>query len=150
MRGLPKCYLLHTNAFEFKELGKTCQATCFPLSTLNHWSFTEQTSWPSKPRLPKFPWWDSRAWIMGQKMRSYAMSLNHGLWRLFVWIWALLGFRRDFPKIHDNVDVVQVANEMKLCCVKNLSSTTSKMAKYSRNLKNNQNTPKPKNEQNMP
>ena len=61
-----------------------------------------------------------------------------------------LGFRRDFPKIHDNVDVVQVANEMKLCGVKNLSSTTSKMAKYSRNLKNNQNTPKPKNEQNMP
>ena len=25
------------------------------LSTLNHWSFTEHTSWPSKPRLPKFP-----------------------------------------------------------------------------------------------
>ena len=150
MRGLPKCYLLHTDPSEFRELGKTRQATCFLLSTLNHWSFIKHTSWPSKPRLPKFPWWDSLAWIISQKMRWCVVSLNHGLWNLFVWIWALLGFRRDFPKIHDNVDVMQVANEMKLCCVKNLSSTTSKMAKYSRNLKNNQNTPKPKNEQNMP
>ena len=41
----------------------------------------------------------------------------------FVYIWALLGFRRDFPKIHDSVDVVWVANEMKPCGVKNLSST---------------------------
>ena len=35
-----------------------------------------------------------------------------------------MGFRRDFPKIHNNVDVVRVANEMKPCGVKNLSSTT--------------------------
>ena len=71
---LTKCYLLHTNPSEFRELGKTCQATCFPLSTLNHWSFTEHTSWPSKPRLPKFSRWDSWskkwddvlwAWTMG-------------------------------------------------------------------------------------
>ena len=123
MRGLSKCYLLHTNPSEFRELGKTCQATCFPLSTLNHWSFTEHTSWPFKPWLPKFPQWDSWAWIMSQKMRWCAMSLNHELWRIFVWIWALLGFRRDFPKIHDNVDVVQVVNVMKPCGVKNLSST---------------------------
>ena len=27
----------------------------FLLSTLNRWSFTEHTFWPSKPRLPKFP-----------------------------------------------------------------------------------------------
>ena len=27
----------------------------FLLSTLKRWSFTEHTSWPSKPRLPKFP-----------------------------------------------------------------------------------------------
>ena len=27
----------------------------FLLSTLNCWSFTEHTSWPSKPRLLKFP-----------------------------------------------------------------------------------------------
>ena len=27
----------------------------FLLLTLNRWSFTEHTSWPSKPRLPKFP-----------------------------------------------------------------------------------------------
>ena len=33
------------------------------------------------------------------------------------------GFKRDFPKIHDNVDVVRVTNEMKPCGVKNLSST---------------------------
>ena len=122
---LTKCYLLHTNPLEFRELGKTCQATCFSLSTLNHWSFTEHTSWPSKPRLFKFPRWDSWAWIMSQKMRWCVMSLNHGLWCLFVWIWALLGFRRDFPKIYDNVNVVQVTNEMKPCGVKNLSTTKS-------------------------
>ena len=58
-----------------------------------------------------------------KKMRWCAMSLNHGLWHHFVWIWTLLGFRRDFHKIHDNVDVVRVANEMKSCGVKNLSST---------------------------
>ena len=54
IRDLPKCYLLHINPSEFRELGKTCQATCFPLLTLNHWSFTEYISWPSKPQLPKF------------------------------------------------------------------------------------------------
>ena len=32
---LTKCYLLHTDPSEFRELGKTCQATYFPLSTLN-------------------------------------------------------------------------------------------------------------------
>ena len=101
-------------------MGKTCQATCFPLSTLNHWSFTEHTSWPSKPRLLKVPRWDSWAWILSQKMRWCAMSLNHGLWCLFVWIWALLGFKRDFPKIQDNVDVVRVGagrqwNEIMWC-----------------------------------
>ena len=52
---LTKCYLLHTDPLEFRELGKTCQVTCFHLSTLNHWSFIEHTSWPAKPRLTKFP-----------------------------------------------------------------------------------------------
>ena len=33
---LIKCCLLHTNPSEIKELGKTYQATCFPLSTLNY------------------------------------------------------------------------------------------------------------------
>ena len=28
-----------------------------------------------------------------------------------------MGFKRGFPKIHDNVDVVRVANEMKPCNV---------------------------------
>ena len=39
--------------------------------------------------------------------------------------YGLLGFRRDFPKIHDSVDVVRVANEMKPYGVKKLSSTES-------------------------
>ena len=113
IRGLPKCYLLHINPSKFKKLGKTRQVTCFPLSTLNHWSFTEHISWPFKPWLPKFPQWDSWAWIMSQKMRWCAVSLNHGLWRLFVWIWAFLSFRIDFSKIHDSVDVAWAA--WKIC-----------------------------------
>ena len=49
---------------------------------------------------------------------------------------TLLGFKIDSPKIHDNVDVVQVANEMKPCVVKNLSSThgdvfSKRKSKYS-------------------
>ena len=49
-------------------------------------------------------------------------------WDDVPWTWtmgfdAFLGFRRDFPKIHDNVDVVQVSNEIKPCGVNNLSST---------------------------
>ena len=64
------------------------------------------------------------------KMRWCAMSLNHGLWCLFCVKWALLGFRRDFPKIYDNVDVVQVANEIKPCGIKNLSLTNLKLYIY--------------------
>ena len=56
-KRLTKCYLLHTDPLEFRELEKTCQATWFPLSTLNHWRFTEHTSWSSKPWLLKFPRW---------------------------------------------------------------------------------------------
>ena len=63
---LTKCYLLHTDSLEFRELGKTFQATCFPLSTLNYWSFTEHTYWPSKQRLPKFHRWDS--WAKNEMM----------------------------------------------------------------------------------
>ena len=126
MRGLPKCYLLHTDPSKFRELGKTCQATCFPLSTLNHWSFTEHTSWPSKPRLPKF----RRLMSLDHKpkMRCCAMSSNYGPWwdyvamsfgswasASFLWIWTLLGFKIDSPKIHDSVGMVRVANEMKPC-----------------------------------
>ena len=36
--------------------------------------------------------------------------------------WAL---KEIFPKMHDNVDVVWVANEMKPCGLKNLSLTIS-------------------------
>ena len=112
-------------------IGKTCQATCFLLSTLNHWSFTEHTSWPSKPQLLKFPRWDSWAWIMSWKwdvmpwalMRLYCQEFWTMGFGVILWIWTLLGFKRDFSKTHDSVDVVQVANEMKLFGLKNLSST---------------------------
>ena len=78
-KRLTKCYLLHTNPSKFRELGKTCQATCFPLSTLNHWSFIEHTSWPSKPWLPNFPRWDSWSWIMSQKWDVVPWARTMGL-----------------------------------------------------------------------
>ena len=53
---------------------------------------------------------------------------HHEFWIMgfgvILWIRTFLGFKRDFPKIHDSVDMVWVANEMKPCGVKNLSSTT--------------------------
>ena len=71
-----------------------------------------------------------------QKMRCCAMSSNYGPWWDYIAIsfgpWALasflrirthLGFKIDYPKIHDNIDVVRVANEMKPCGVKNFPST---------------------------
>ena len=123
MRCLPKCYILHTDLSEFRELGKTCQATCFPLSTLNHWSFTEHTSWPVQTTTPKIP--SMRLMSLDHEPKNEMMchELEPGALMPFCVNRALLGFRRDFPKIHDNVDVVQVANEMKPCGVKNLSST---------------------------
>ena len=36
-------------------VGEEMPSNMFLLSTLNRWSFTEHTSWPSKPQLPKFP-----------------------------------------------------------------------------------------------
>ena len=39
-------------------------------------------------------------------------------------VWLVME-KIDSPKIHDNIDVVRVANEMKPCGVKNLPSTTS-------------------------
>ena len=58
-------------------------------------------------------------------MRLY----RHEFWTMgfnvILWIWTLLGFKRDFSKIHDNIDVVQVTNGIKPCDVKNLSSTFS-------------------------
>ena len=41
-----------------------------------------------------------------------------------------LGFKRDFSKIHDNIDVVRVANEIKPCGVKNLSLTFSHLSAW--------------------
>ena len=59
------------------------------------------------------PWWDY-------------IAMSFGPWALasFLWIRTFLGFKIDSPKIHDNIDVMRVANEMKSCGVKNLSSTT--------------------------
>ena len=132
---LMKCYLLHTDSSEFRELGKTCQATCFPLLTLNCWTLLnillglpnddsqnspnethELGSWAENEILCH----ELKLWVL---VRLYC----HEFWTMgfdiILWICTLLGFKRDFPKIHDNVDVVLVANEMKPCGVKNLSST---------------------------
>ena len=59
------------------------------------------------------PWWD-----------YIAMSFGSWASASFLWIWTLLGFKIDSPKIHYSIDVVQVANEMKSCGVKSLSSTS--------------------------
>ena len=58
------------------------------------------------------PWWDN-------------IAMTFGPWALasFLWIRTLLGFKIDSPKIHDNIDVVRVTNEMKPCGVKNLHLT---------------------------
>ena len=50
--------------------------------------------------------------------------MGFGLWALasFCVIWALLDFKRDFPKILDSIDMVRVVNEIKSCSVKILSS----------------------------
>ena len=40
-------------------VGEEMPSNMFLLSTLNRWSFTEHTSWSSKPRLSKFPQRDS-------------------------------------------------------------------------------------------
>ena len=108
---LTQCYILHTDPSEFRKSGKTCQATCFPLSTLNRWSFTKHTSWPSKPRLPKFPWWDPWAWIMCREWDivpwAWTMSFDEIIspWTMgfgvILWIWALLDFKKGFSKIHN-------------------------------------------------
>ena len=69
------------------------------------------------------------------KMRCCAMSSNYGPWwdyiamsfgpwasASFLWIRTLLGFKIDSPKIHDNIDVVRVANEMKPCVANEMKS----------------------------
>ena len=66
------------------------------------------------------PWWD-----------YIAMSFGPWVLASFLWIRTLLGFKIDSPKIHDNTDVMWVANEMKQCGVKNLLSTLSKQHIFS-------------------
>ena len=56
-------------------------------------------------------------------MRLY----RHEFWTMgfsvILWTWTLLDFKRDFPKNHDSVDLARVANEIKPCGMKILSST---------------------------
>ena len=51
----------------------------------------------------------------------------HGFWTMgfdaFCVNMGSFGLKKDFPKFHDNVDVVRVANEIKPCGMKILSST---------------------------
>ena len=97
-KRLTKCYLLHTDPSEFRELGKTYQATCFPLSTLNHWSFTKHISWSFKPWLQNFSsethelgsWakkWDDVSWAWTMDFDTFLCK--YGLF------WAL---EEIFPK----------------------------------------------------
>ena len=53
--------------------------------------------------------------------------MSFGPWALasFLRIRTLLSFKIDSPKIHDNIDVVRIANKMKPCDVKNLPLTSS-------------------------
>ena len=58
-----------------------------------------------------------------------------------------LGLKRDFVKLHDSVDVVQVANEIKPCGVKNLSLTKVRLQwikRYTQWIKDNKKTKKDK------
>ena len=67
--------------------------------------------------------------IMCYELEPWALMrlYHHEFWimgfGIILWIWTLLGFKIDFPKIHDSVDVMWIANEMKPHDVKNLSST---------------------------
>ena len=87
-------------------------------------------------KTPKIPSMRLMSLDQEPKMRCCAMSSNYKPWwdyiamsfgpwasASFLWIRTLLGFKIDSPKIHDNIDVVRVVNEMKSCDVKNLSST---------------------------
>ena len=87
---LTKCHLLHTDPSEFRELGKTRQVTCFPFIKFEpldlYWTYflAFQTT------TPKIPPMRFMSLNHEPKMRWCAMSLNHGLQRLFVYIWAPL------------------------------------------------------------
>ena len=59
-----KCYVIRDayhmlpathGLVKVQEVEEETPSNMFLLSTLNWWSFTEHSSWPSKPRLSKFP-----------------------------------------------------------------------------------------------
>ena len=71
-----------------------------------------------------------KCWAMSSNYRPWwdYIAMNFGPWASasLLWIWTLLGFKIDSSKIHNSVDVMRIANEMKSCGVKNLSSTKRK------------------------
>ena len=73
---------------------------------------------------PKIP--SIRLMSLDHKPKNEIMCYELKPWALmhFCVNMSSLGFRRDSPKIHDSVDMVRVANEIKPYGVKNVSSTT--------------------------
>ena len=62
---------------------------------------------------------------LGSGAKNKMMCYELEPWVLTLFFCVNMGsllFRRDFPKIHDSIDVVRVANEMKPYGVKILSS----------------------------
>ena len=137
MRGLPKCYLLHTSPSKFRELRKTCQATCFSLSTLDLGALLNILLDPPNHDSQNSPnetyelgsWAENEILCHELKLWVLVRLYCHEFWTMgfdiILWIWTLLGFKRDFPRIHDNVDVMWVANEMKPCGMKEIFLNTS-------------------------
>ena len=138
-KRLTKCYLLHINPSKFRVQGIGKDMSSNMLSFINfeplelYWTYflALQTTTPKIPPI--------RLMSLDHepKMRCCAISSNYGPWwdyttmsfrpwalTSFLWIRTLLGFKIDSLKIHDNIDMVQVANEMKPCGAKNLPSTT--------------------------
>ena len=48
--------------------------------------FIEHTSWPAKPRLTKFPQWDSWAWIMSKKWDDVLWAWTMGFDAFFLYV----------------------------------------------------------------
>ena len=74
---LTRWYILHIDPSEFKELGKTCQATCFPFFELLelYWTYflALQTTTLKIPPM--------RLMSSDHELKMWcATSLNHGLW----------------------------------------------------------------------
>ena len=75
---LTRWYILHIDPSEFKELGKTCQATCFPFFELLelYWTYFLALQITT----PKICSMRLMSLDHEPRMRCCAMSLNYGLW----------------------------------------------------------------------